>query len=523
LKKVLLVILDGWGLSPLKEGNATYLAKTPNLDWIYGAYPKTSLSASGIDVGITPGESGNSEVGHLNLGSGRVVWENLPRIDLAIENGSLFKNENLNKIADHVNSGGSALHLIGLCSAGSVHSSLKHLYALLQFASDKNVDKVFIHMITDGRDTAPQVAKEDIKLIEEQAEKIGVGKIATIIGRFYAMDRDKHFERVEKAYNLWVLGQGDFYNSAADAIEANYRAGADDEKIGACLINKEGLIRPGDGVVLFNFRADRMRQVLGTFETESFSEFQRQKVNNLAMVTMTKYFDGQKAPAVFLPLDMTNVAADIIEASAMKQSHIAETEKYAHVTYFFNGGEEKTHDHEEQVLVPSQRVESYDTVPEMSAGLIKDKVVEAINKQQDFVLVNFANGDMVGHTGNLEASIKAAESIDQNLGPVMSAASAKGYTVIITADHGNCEIMINPANGEVNKEHTGSPVPFVVCDLATKPFTPQSGTDFNHETLLEYSSSPATGILADVSPTVLQLMGLPKPGEMSGIDISKLI
>jgi len=523
LKKVLLVILDGWGLSPLKEGNATYLAKTPNLDWIYGAYPKTSLSASGIDVGITPGESGNSEVGHLNLGSGRVVWENLPRIDQAIENGNLFKNENLNKFADHIKSGDSALHLVGLCSAGSVHSSLNHLYSLLKFANDKGVEKVFIHMITDGRDTAPQVAREDVGKIEEQAAKIGVGKIATIIGRFYAMDRDKHFERVEKAYNLWVLGQGDSYNSAADAIDANYRAGADDEKLGPCLINKDGLIRPGDGVLLFNFRADRMRQILETFEAPGFVEFSRQKVENLAVVSMTKYYDQQLAPVIFPPLDMNNVVADIIETSTMKQSHIAETEKYAHVTYFFNGGEEKPHDHEEQVLVPSQRVESYDTVPEMSAGPIKDKVVEAINKQQDFVLVNFANGDMVGHTGNLEASVKAAEFIDQNLGPVMSAASAKGYTVIITADHGNCEIMINPANGEVNKEHTGSPVPFVVCDLATKPFTPQSGTDFNHETLLEYSSSPATGILADVSPTVLQLMGLPKPGEMSGIDISQLI
>lgn len=523
MKKVLLVILDGWGLSPLKEGNATYLAKTPNLDWIYGTYPKTSLSASGIDVGITPGESGNSEVGHLNLGSGRVVWENLPRIDLAIENGNFFKNENLNKIADHIKRGDSALHLIGLCSAGSVHSSLRHLFALLKFARDKGIKKVFIHMVTDGRDTAPQVAREDIGRIEEQISKIGVGKIATIIGRFYAMDRDKHFERTSKAYNLWVLGQGDSYSSAEEAIEANYRAGADDEKLSPCLINKDGIIRSGDGIIMFNFRADRMRQILETFESDSFSEFQRQKVENLAIVTMTKYFDGQLAAAIFLPLNMNNVVADIIEVSGLKQSHIAETEKYAHVTYFFNGGEEKPHNHENQVIIPSQSVESYDTVPEMSAGSIKDKVIEAINNQQDFILVNFANGDMIGHTGNLQAAIKAVESVDENLGRVMSAASAKGYTVIIAADHGNCEIMINPANGEVNKEHTGSPVPFVIADLALKPFTPQLGTEFNHESLLEYSSIASTGILADVTPTILQLMGLPKPGEMSGIDISKLI
>lgn len=523
MKKVLLVILDGWGLSPLPDGNATYLAKTPNLDWIYGAYPKTSISASGIDVGITPGESGNSEVGHLNLGSGRVVWENLPRINLAAGNGSLFKNENLNKIADHTKSGGSALHLIGLCSAGSVHSNLEHLFVLLKFAKSEGIEKIYIHMITDGRDTAPQVAKEDASRIKKEIAKTGVGKIATIIGRFYAMDRDRHFERTSKAYNLWTLGQGSGYGSAEEAIEANYRAGVDDEKIGSCLIDKEGLIRPGDGIIFFNFRADRMRQMLETFESDNFAEFSRQKISNLLIATMTKYFDRQVATVVFPPLNMNNVVADILETSGRSQSHIAETEKYAHVTYFFNGGEEKLHNREEQILVPSQRVESFDLVPEMSAAAIKDKVVEEIRNQSDFVLLNFANGDMVGHSGNLSAAIRAVEAVDINLGQVMSAASAKGYCAIITADHGNCEIMINPANGEINKEHTSSPVPFVLADLAEKPFTPQTGTNFNHEILLEYSSNPPTGILADVAPTILQLMGLPKPGEMSGIDISNLI
>lgn len=266
-----------------------------------------------------------------------------------------------------------------------------------------------------------------------------------------------------------------------------------------------------------------MRQMLSAFENDSVSEFQRQKVNNLAMVTMTSYFAGQKTPVIFTPINMDNVLADCLEKNNLSQCHIAETEKYAHVTYFFNGGEEKPHDHEDQVLVASPRVESYDQAPEMSAMLVKDKTIEAINKDYSFIVVNFANGDMVGHTGNFEATVKAAETVDSCIGQVLAAASAKGLVVIITADHGNCELMINPANNEINKEHTSSPVPFILLDLAEKPFTPQSGTDFNHETLLEYSSTPSTGILADVSPTIMQILGVAKAGEMSGIDLSNLI
>jgi 2,3-bisphosphoglycerate-independent phosphoglycerate mutase len=515
--------MDGWGLSPLKEGNATYIAKTPNLDWVYGNYPKTAISASGIDVGVMSGECGNSEVGHLNLGSGRVVWEKLPRIDQSIEKGEFFVNKNLQTVATHVKNGDSRLHLLGLCSAGGVHSSINHLYALLKFAKNCGIKEVYIHMITDGRDTAPKVAVEDSKQIEAKIKKIGVGKIATIIGRFYAMDRDKHFERTEKAYNLWVKGSGDQYPDPESGIDANYRAGVDDEKLGPCVVNKNGLIEPGDGVVFFNFRSVRMRQILEVFEDDDFSEFQRKKITNLSLVSMTKYNDTQSTPVIFGPIDMNNVVADAVEAAGLSQTHIAETEKYAHVTYFFNGGEEKPHEHEEQIFVPSPRVESYDSVPEMSAFAVKDKVIEAINKDRQFILVNFANGDMVGHTGNLEATVKAVEAVDKCIGEILSAGSAKGITVIITADHGNCEIRINLANNEMNKDHTSSPVPFVLADLASKPFTPQSGTDFNHETLLQYSCSPTTGILADVGPTVLRILGVNKPSEMSGIDLSTLI
>jgi len=523
LKKVLLIILDGWGLSPLIDGNATFLAKTPNLDWIYGTYPKTSITASGIDVGLTSGESGNSEVGHLNLGSGRVVWENLPRINQSIESEEFFKNENLLKVVDHVKSGGSALHLIGLCSNGNVHSSIGHLFSLLKFADDQNLDKVYIHLISDGRDTAPRVVKEDIAKIKNQIAKFDIGKIASIIGRFYAMDRDQHFERTSKAYNLWVLGQGDKYNSTEEAIDVAYRAGADDEKIGPCLIDNSGLIRPGDGLIFFNFRADRMRQILQSFESQSFYKFQRQKVDNLFITTMTKYFDHQLSPSFFSPLDMTNVLADLVESMGLKQSHIAETEKYAHVTYFFNGGQEKPHEHESQIFVPSPRVESYDQVPAMSSVAIAEKVIDEVKKKIDFILVNFANGDMVGHTGNLAAGIKAVETIDENLGRIMSSASRIGYNVIITADHGNCENMKNSVSGEIDKEHSTNPVPLVVADLSGIPFTPQKENDFTHQSLLRYSSESPTGILADVAPTVLEILNIPKPKEMTGSDISQLI
>jgi len=523
LKKVLLVILDGWGLSPLTEGNATYLAKTPNLDWIYGNYPKTSLSASGIDVGITAGESGNSEVGHLNIGSGRVVWESLPRIDQAIEKDDFAKNQSLLNMINHVRSGSSSLHLVGLCSYGSVHSSINHMFSLLKFAADQNVDHVYIHMITDGRDTAPRVAQSDVKLISEKIKEFGVGKIATIIGRFYAMDRDKHYERTEKAYKLWVAGQGDKYNSADEALEAYYRAGSDDEKIGACLIDANGLIKPGDGVMFFNFRADRMRQIIDAFENPSFAEFQRQTISNLALLSMTRYSNTQKTKELFPPLDMDNVLADVIENVGLKQSHIAETEKYAHVTYFFNGGEEKPHPNEKQILIPSPRVENYSQTPAMSSDLIKDRIIEEIQAGSDFIVSNFANGDMVGHTGDLAATVAAVEAVDSCLKDIMTKASVAGYTVLISADHGNCELMINPSNKEINKEHTGSPVPLVVADLQAKPFTLQGGNAFTKDSLVEYSSNPTTGILADIAPTVLFLMGVEKPAEMSGIDISTLI
>lgn len=516
MKKVLLVILDGWGLSPIAEGNATFLAKTPNLDYLYKNFPKTSLSASGLSVGVTPGEPGNSEVGHLNIGSGRVVWENLPRIDQAIESGEFFQNDNLKKFASSLKNSDGALHLIGLCSTGGVHSHLAHLYALLEFAEKENIKNVFVHIITDGRDTAPKVAREDIVQIKNHLGKLENGKVASVVGRFYAMDRDKHFERTSAAYNLWTLGKGKKFLSPEAALKNGYLEGKDDENVEPSIIDEKGVIKSGDGVIFFNFRSDRMRQILSVFEDENFDKFPRGKLSDLKLLTMTSYQNNQKSPVIFSPLSLENTLADLIENSGLNQFHTAETEKFAHVTYFFNGGDEKIHENEKQVIVPSPRVESYDYTPEMSAKQVKEKVIEALKDNYQFILVNFANGDMVGHTGRFPAAVKACEAVDRELFDIMSMASGGGYTAIITADHGNCEMMKNLRTGEIDKEHSSNPVPLIFSDFSKSPFLPQNGEKISKDELLAYSSVEPTGILADIAPTILELMEIKKPPGMSG-------
>lgn len=514
--KVLLIIMDGWGLSPIAEGNATFLAETPTLDRVYANYPKLSLAASGLEVGLNMGEMGNSEVGHLNIGSGRVVWEMLPKIDTSIKTGEFFENKVLRQTADYLRKSGGRLQLVGLCSTGGVHSHINHLFSLIDFAVGENLKSIYLHLFTDGRDTGSKEALNFISKTEVKLRSVKIGKIASLIGRYYAMDRDNNWDRVKRAYDLITTGQGDSYPDATRAVEGNYKKGKGDEYFEPSIIDPNGIVKSGDAVIFFNFREDRSKQLLQACESEVFSGFSRQKIDNLFLASMTKYYDEEKAAVIFQPNNLTNVLADSIESAELRQYHTAETEKYAHVTYFFNGGSHHIHKFEKQIVVPSPKVLTYDLMPEMSASAVADKVVEALNAQYDFTVVNFANGDMVGHTGNLQATVKAVEVVDSSLGKVLEVGSVLGNQVFITADHGNCEMMFDPVSGAPYPEHTTSPVPFCYLNLKDHPYPKTSTEKITKDQLLQYSSQPTQGVLADIAPTVVELLGLEKPAEMSG-------
>ena len=520
-RKTMLVILDGWGLSPVTTGNATFVAKTPVLDHVYANYPKISITASGVEVGLSRGEMGNSEVGHLNLGTGRVVWESLPRIDQAIEAGDFEKNEQLTNILNKAKSG--KLHLIGITSAGGVHSHINHLYATLDAAKKIGVKDAFVHFISDGRDTTSKAALHTAEQLEKKMSEIGIGKVATLIGRYFAMDRDSRWNRTEKAYRLMTEGKGKKFSSLAEAIKQSYDDQVFDEFIEPAVIDPDGLISHGDTIIFYNFRVDRVRELLEAFCSFEFNGFRRNKITPLNIATMTEYDVRYGLPVIFKSENLKNTFADILSGTQISQYHTAETEKYPHVTYFFNGGVEKPHSLEKDILVPSPKVATYDLKPEMSAKGVSESVVKAAKSGEDFILVNFANGDMVGHTGVFDATVKACEAIDENLAPLLNAASEAGYFVFITADHGNCESMIDSLTGEVDKEHTTNPVPFVALDFLKKPFAFDGAALFNKQDLVEYASGAPTGILADVAPTILSVMEVAKPSEMIGMDLNKLI
>jgi len=513
--KVLLIIMDGWGLTAEKKGNAPLLAKTPTLDYIYSNYPKTSLTASGLEVGLSPGEPGNSEVGHMNIGLGRVVWENLPRIDQEIAVGKFFENKDLIDVYENVNKNNSTLHLIGCVSDGGVHSHIRHLISLIELASKRKVKNVCVHFISDGRDTTPKNALEYIKQLDAAFEYFKIGRIGTMIGRYFAMDRDNNWERETKAFDLFVDNVGDRYTSAEEAIKANYDKGKSDEFIEASVIGDGGKIQPHDSVVLFNHRSDRMRQMLNLI---SGVKKVKNTVSNLKIVTMTEYYKGQKVPSLFAPINMENTLSDLISKKGMTQFHTAETEKFAHVTYFFKAGNEKVLKGEKDVIVPSKKVPTYEKLPQMSAPEVTGKVKLAIEGSFDFIVVNFANGDMVGHTGSLPAAILACEAVDNSLLEVLQKASEKGYKVFITADHGNCEVMIDP-NGEPNKEHTTNPVPLVFLNLEERPFAFEQ-TKYSEDDYLQYAMSTPVGILADIAPSVLANLKINAPKEITGMDLS---
>ena len=490
-----LIIMDGFGLANASGDNAVSLAQTPVLDRLFREYANTTLSASGLDVGLPDGQMGNSEVGHTNIGGGRVVFQDLPRISRAIDDGSFFKNEAYNKAMDNCLKNGSSLHLYGLLSDGGVHSHIQHLFALLQMAKDKGLEKVYVHCFLDGRDVSPTSGKGFVQELCDKCAEIGVGKIATVMGRYYAMDRDKRWERVQMAYDAMVYGEGVHNADPVDAVAKSYANGVTDEFVEPVVCDSEGTIGDNDSVIFFNFRPDRAREITRAIVDPEFDGFQREFFPT-TYVCNTEYDASMPNVLVAWPrVAVKNGLGEYLSSMGMTQLRIAETEKYAHVTFFFNGGVEKQYPGEDRVLVPSPKVATYDLQPEMSAFEVCDKCVERIESgAYDVIILNFANCDMVGHTGVLEAAVKAVETVDTCVGKVVDATLKMGGIAMITADHGNAEDM-KQEDGSPMTAHTTNPVPFILCGAG---------------------SELRTGRLADIAPTILDVLGLACPPEMDG-------
>ena len=504
-KLMMLMILDGFGINEKEQGNAVKLAKKPNIDKLLKTCPTTTIYTSGLKVGLPEGQMGNSEVGHTNIGAGRIVYQELTKITKSIEDGDFFGNQALNRAIENCKKYNSNLHVMGLLSDGGVHSHERHLYAILELAKRKDFDNVYVHCFMDGRDTPPTSGEAYITKLEEKIKEKGVGKIASISGRFYAMDRDKRWQRIEKAYNAMVKGEGIKSTSALQAVESSYQKEVFDEFIEPTVICNQdepvATIGEHDSVIFFNFRPDRAREITRTLVDDSFTEFETKKNLGLYFVCMTPYDETlPNVDIAFKKEALTNTFGEYISKKGLTQLRIAETEKYAHVTFFFNGGEEKQYPGEDRILVPSPKVETYDMQPEMSAEEVTNKVVDAINsKKYDCIILNYANPDMVGHTGNLDAAIKAVETIDGCVARVVEAVNNQNGMILITADHGNCEQMIDYKTGEPHTSHTTNPVPLILVgkdDVKLKE-----------------------GKLADLAPTMLDLMGLDKPAEMTGESI----
>jgi len=517
-KPVVLLVLDGWGINQPYSGNAISLAKTPVFNKLVSVYPSMTLRASGEAVGLPWGEAGNSEVGHLNMGLGRILYQELPRINKAISDSTFYKNKALISACEHVKKNKSKLHLIGLVSNGCVHSSFEHLQALMVLMKEQKVDKVYIHVILDGRDTPYNSGINFVKDIERSIAEYSVGRIATICGRFYAMDRDNRWDRVEKAYLAIAEGIGNKSDNSIEAITKSYQKKIYDEEFIPTVITENNkptaLVEDGDGIIFFNYRSDRAREITKSFVLPGFNKFNRKKyLKNLHFVCFTEYEKNLPITVAFPPEILINAIGEVLSSNNLKQMRIAETEKYAHVTYFFNGGREEKSKDEDHMLVPSPHVASYDLKPEMSAMEVTDKILSAIEEEKyDFILVNFANTDMVGHTGNIQAAIKAIETVDKCLGKIEEKVLAKDGVIFITADHGNAEVMFNMQTGMIDKEHTSNPVPFIVAGKQFEGYRLGSqdapGSDL--------SLVQPQGILSDIAPTILKIMGLPKPKEMTG-------
>jgi 2,3-bisphosphoglycerate-independent phosphoglycerate mutase len=502
---VVLVILDGWGYREEVEGNAIAAADTPIMDSLWRAYPKTLLQASGKDVGLPRGQMGNSEVGHISIGAGRIVPQELVRISDAVEDGSILKNSALLKTCTAVKENSSKLHLIGLCSNGGVHSHLDHLLGLLDMVKSQGIDRVCVHAITDGRDTLPRSGVSFLGRLQNYIDRIGVGQIVTVMGRYFAMDRDKRWDRVQKAYEVLVSNEVTEDCSAVEVLEQAYANNVTDEFIEPVRI-APGALEPGDGIIFFNFRPDRARELTQALVSDNFTGFERQQVKPISFVSFTQYDASLDLDVAFLPQSLDNLLGQVVADHGLKQFRTAETEKYAHVTYFLDGGNEEPNPGDDRVLVNSPRVSTYDQQPEMSAGEVAKVVIEAVEKKiYSLIVVNFANPDMVGHTGNFEAAVKAINHIDACVGKVIEAVSQAGGVVLITADHGNAEYM-HDENGKPWTAHTTNPVPFIVVESEGIKIPGGGG-----EVQLR-----SGGRLADIAPTILDILQIPKPEEMSG-------
>lgn len=532
-KPMVLLILDGWGIGPNNPGNAIYQAKTPHLDQFWASYPHAHLSASGESVGLPAGQDGNTETGHQNIGAGTIVYQDLPRINTSIADGSFNRIPAFLNAFDHVKKNNSVLHIMGLIGSGGVHSNIEHLYALLNLCQQNQITNVLIHGFTDGRDSPPTSGINYVHQIQEKCQALGVGKIATLMGRYYAMDRDKKWDRIEKAYNALTMGTGACTKDAIGALQAQYDSGTTDEFIEPINIcNHDGSIRvvqDNDAVIFFNYRVDRPRELTRAFVMPDFeqgikqeafdpytekyektniqkqfegSTFQRQKkLNNLYFVTMTKYEDNITAIPAFPPQRIDNPICKVFANNGLRQLRVTETEKERFVTYYMNGLQEDIYPGETRIIIPSKGVKSYDEAPEMSAYEIANQIIDSIIQDKaDVIISNICNGDMVGHTGNLQASIKACEIVDDVVNKIVQTVLPKGGIVVITADHGNVEEMINNQTGEIDTEHSTYPVPLYII-----------GKQF-----MGNGKMLPSGILADVAPTLLSLMGIKKPDSMSG-------
>ncbi|MFA5604128.1 MAG: 2,3-bisphosphoglycerate-independent phosphoglycerate mutase [Bacilli bacterium] len=493
MKPVVLCILDGMGIRDNKEGNAFLKALKPNFDNLWNNYPNSLIEASGELVGLPNGQMGNSEVGHMNIGAGRIVYQPLPFINEKIKNQSFYKNENILEVINHTKKNDSSLHILGLISDGGIHSHVNHLMAMIDMAVSNGIEKLYIHAFLDGRDTLPDVGLHFLKQVEQKLQDVNIGSIATVSGRYYAMDRDNRWDRVKMAYDVITKGIGEEYQNVEQLIQSNLERDITDEFVIPAILNKNGIVKENDGLVVINFRPDRLRQLFRALSNPNFNSFDRTLINNLKLVTMMPTSNEIIAKHAFELEILNNTLGEYISEKGLKQLRIAETEKYAHVTYFFDGGIDKELVGCKRILVPSPKVATYDLTPEMSAYKITEQLLKELDDNYDLVVLNYANGDMVGHTGNFDAAVRAVEVVDQCIGKIYNKIKDIGGTLIITADHGNCEYM-QDEQGNIITAHTTNKVPFII-------------TNKNYKL--------KDGCLGDIAPTILEILNVEKPIEMN--------